>query len=188
MPRRTRLLQTTVVIRFPVPSLKFRTSGVGSRNGAIDLGSAYLFLSVSSESASLALPYPEFHSLPHQTVRALFEHTAFLPSSSGSITTSNTQFGPFLCKPTHSACKECDSADPDICQPPFPCACSEVLFGFDHWCRIVRSETPWSYWCDGNTGSNPREWDLICPRSIRWASFGIFFCRCTIVPSPTPAF
>jgi hypothetical protein len=49
---------------------------VGSGNGAWDLGKADLLLSISSESASVPLPYPGFHSLPHRTGHEVCPHPA----------------------------------------------------------------------------------------------------------------
>ena len=58
---------------------------VGSRNGAWDVGVAYLLLPVSSGSASLAAPYLGFPPLPPHTVRAVLPHTAFRHPSAGGI-------------------------------------------------------------------------------------------------------
>jgi len=62
-----------------------RGAAVGSRNGAWDVGRAYLLLPVSSGSASIARPYPGFHPLPHQTVREVLPHTAYRQPSSWGI-------------------------------------------------------------------------------------------------------
>jgi hypothetical protein len=57
---------------------------VGSGNGAWDLGRADPLLSISSESASVPLPYPGFRSLPHRTGHEVFPHPALRqPSSCG---------------------------------------------------------------------------------------------------------
>ncbi len=117
------------------------TCGVGSRSGVVTLVGAYLLPPLSVGGASLAPSWLYLHLPPHQTVRALFEHTAFRGPSSGSFTTCNTECGPSPRMLGRSGDRGCCWADPDICRPLSSCSPS-WLPGIERAAILGR----WSAW------------------------------------------